>query len=439
MIRLVLADFVANLRLWFGAMVVAAGTAAVGLVVAAQIQTALTVRGLPGAAIASMAGTVLVLGTVAGLVVLSSVTNLTVALQQRDYALWQLVGIRPAYVGWVVLSQLALVAVIGAVAGTALMFPALGPLFAYLYAHSSGLDGIHAVYGPAAALGALLFVVTVIILGGLRGARRVSRTAPIALLRAASLPDRGMTVLRWVTGGAGIAVAVPMSVSLAGAADPGAAVLPLVTLAGLISGILAAFGPLYLPRLVRAWTTLVPERASGSWFLARHTVADNVGRSAAAITPLMVAIALCGGVYAVSETLGGAVPLAFVLLVLGGPLVLSVLGATVTVLMAGRSREREVALIRAAGGTPGTVLVAAVSEAVIYVGTAALLGFAAVAVAVGVALVAAHGRGLPVAPSLGFTQAGTVALVGLILTAAATVIPTAAATRRSVSRELAAE
>lgn len=439
MIRLVLADFAANLRIWFGAMVVAAGAAAVGLVVAAQIQTALVVRGLDGAAIASMASTVMVLGAVAGFVVLSSVTNLTVALQRREYALWQLVGIRPAYVRWVVLSQLVLVAVLGATVGAGATFPALGPLFRYLYANSSGLDGIHAVYGPPAVAGALLFVVTVMVLGGLRGARRASRTAPIALLREATLPDRGMTVTRWVVGCAGIAIAVPMSISLSRAADPGATVLPLVMLAGLVSGVLAAFGPLYLARLVRAWTSVVPARMSGSWYLARHTTADNVGRSSAAITPLMVAVALCGGVYAVGQTLGGGVPLAFVLLVMGGPLLLSVLGATVTVFMAGRSREREVALLRAAGGTPGTVLVAALAEAVIYAGTAALLGFAAVTVPVAVALVAAHAHGIAATPSLGFTQGGTVALASLILTALATVVPTAAATRRPVARELAAE
>ncbi|WP_306214803.1 hypothetical protein [Actinoplanes sp. RD1] len=114
MIRLLLSD----LRIWAGALVIAAGAAAVGLVVAARLETALAVRGIEGAAIASIASTVLVLGAVAGSVVLSSVTNLTVALQRRDYALWQLVGVRPASVQGVVLGQLALVGLLGGSAGS---------------------------------------------------------------------------------------------------------------------------------------------------------------------------------------------------------------------------------------------------------------------------------------------------------------------------------
>lgn len=62
---------------------------------------------------------------------------------------------------------------------------------------------------------------------------------------------------------------------------------------------------------------------------------------------------------------------------------LTALGSAATVFMSGRVRAREAALVQAAGGTPRVVVAAAAGEAVVLVGTAALLG--ALAVVVGAA------------------------------------------------------
>jgi putative ABC transport system permease protein len=67
-----------------------------------------------------------------------------------------------------------------------------------------------------------------------------------------------------------------------------------------------------------------------------------------------------------------------VVLILGGPVLLSLTGAAVTLFMAGRQRERGIALLVTAGGSAVTVVTAAAAGAVIHVATAALLGGIAV-------------------------------------------------------------
>lgn len=437
MIRLIWRDLLANARIWAGALLVAAVTGAVGAVVAAEMQTAVEVRGLAGLALASISGTVLLLATVSALVVLSTVAGLTISLQQRTYALWQLIGIGPARVRIVVTTQLLIVAVLGGATGCLAAAPALPALFRFAFTGSTGLSDLRPRFGVAAAAGVVLFVVVVVLAAGRRGTLRASRTAPVELLRSPRTPAARMGVGRWITGVACVLVTGSITASLPGT-DPERLATPLMALAPLTAGALAAFGPLYLAALIRVWTALIP--VGGPWYLARHATADQVSRSTAAINPLMVAVALAGGLHAASGTaaaargVGDTLQPGTVALLAGGPLLLAVVGATVTVLMSSRGREREFALVRAAGATPGAVLAAAAAEAVVYVVTAAGLGMLAVAVTS-----VAGGVAAGIVPAWGLASAGVIAGGGLVLMVAATVLPTAVALRQPVPRSLAAE
>ncbi|WP_305783125.1 hypothetical protein [Symbioplanes lichenis] len=415
---------VAGSRIWLGALLIAAVTAAPATVVAAGFRTAVAVGGTTALSLYAVGGTITVFVTVTALIVLGSVARLTVTLQGRSYALWQLVGIRPGLVRLVVTAQLLLVAVAGAAIGCAATVPVLGVLF------RSALDLERPLLGPVAAGSVIVFVAAVVLLGGGRSAGRAAHTPPIQTLREPELPERGMTAGRWVTAAATAAVLAAVLASLPGTADDRLGV-PLMLLGPLAAGLLAALGPLVLTRLLRAWTALVPARVSVAWWLARETTAFHAGRSTATISPLMVAIALAGGLWSAS---GGSVTPATVILLLGGPLLLAVLGAATTIFMASRSRDHEHALLAAAGATPAVILGAAACEAIIYAGTALLLGLACVTVtAVAGALAAGH------APAFGLGAVLSVTGTGLLLTLAATVLPTAAALRQDVPRTLAAE
>lgn len=418
MTRLVVADLLANLRIWVGALVVALATALVFAVVGSSIETAISVGGNDALALYAISGTVTVFTAVAALVVVGSVAGLTVTAQQREYALWQLVGVRPALVRAVVTAQLLVVGLVGAVPGVLLVRPLLGPLFSYAFAGSGGLEDLEPRLGPVTSAVAVLAVALLVTLGGSRAARRAGHTPPIESLRTAEAPVAGMTAARWVAG-----VVVLLIVAAVVASLPGTSVdrldVPLMLVGPLTAGALAALGPLYLARLLAGWSAVVPVTASSAWYLARNSTVFNAGRSTATISPLMVAVALGGSLYSAEAAVGNSSPsLGTVVLLMGGPLLLSVLGAAVTVFMSGRGRERESALLVAAGATPGVVRAAAGFEAVIYVVTAAILGL----VAVSVTAVAGALR-VGTAPHFGLAAVAVVLLAGLVLMLAATLAP----------------
>jgi putative ABC transport system permease protein len=429
MLKLIFTDLVANVRVWLGALLVAAATAAVGAVVGCGIETAVAVGGTDALALYGISGTILTFTLVTTLIVTGTVANLTVALQQRAYALWQLAGVGPGVVRTVVTSQLAVIALVGAVIGCVAALPALQPLLRI------ALAGVHPRFDAWGAVPVIVAVVLVMTLGGARSATRAGRTPPIRSLREPELPGLRMSPGRWAAGLATLATTVAIVASLPGT-DPQRLVTPLSLVGPLTAGVFAAFGPLFLTPLLRGWTSLVPVTASSAWFLARNSTAQQVARSTAAISPIMVAIALAGGLYAADATVtGGDAPGAgSVALLLGGPLLLALLGAAATIFMSSGRREREYALILAAGGTPATVLGAAAAEAIIYVGTAGLLGATAVTVT---ALTGAWAAGAN--PAFGLGAVAAVAGASLALTLVATVVPTALALRRDVPRTLSAD
>ncbi|BBH68627.1 hypothetical protein ACTI_53120 [Actinoplanes sp. OR16] len=428
MLRLIVSDLVANLRIWLGALAVAAATAAVGAVVGCGLATAVAVGGDEALALYAISGTILTLTAVTAVIVTGTVAGLTVTLQQRGYALWQLAGIGPGRVRAVVTAQLALVSLAGAAAGCLVAVPALRPLWRTVF------PDLPFRFTTLAAVPVVLVVVAVVTIGGFRSAGRAGRTPPIRSLREPEPAARRMSAGRWIAGVSTLAVTVAIVASLPGG-DPAKLTAPLTLLGPLTAGVLAAFSPLFLTGLLRAWTAVVPATASSAWFLARNNTAYHLARGTGAVNPIMVAIALAGGMYAADATVADSAPTAgTVLLLLGGPMLLALVGAAATIVMGSGPREREYALVLAAGGTPATVLVTAAAEAIIYVGTAALLGTAAVAVT---ALAGAWAIGGT--PSFGLAAVAVVTGTGLALTLAATVAPTALSLRNDVPRTLAGD
>ena len=447
MFRLLVGDLVANARIWLGTALVAAVTAAVLAVDAALIETGAAVGGDVGLALYGISGTVLLSTAVAAVVVLGTVANLTVTLQQRGYALWQLVGLSTGRIRSVVSAQLLVVALLGGAVGCAVAAPALQPFYDVVFDGTPDLGGLRLRFGGVAAVSVVALVGVLVVLSGSRAAGRAGRVPVIRVLREPDPPRQRMGAARWSAAVAVLAVLVSVTSSLR-STPLDRLVTPLMLIAPLLAALFAAVGPRLFGPLLSGWTRLLPAAASASWFLARHSTRQNLGRSTATISPLLVAIALTGGLYAATRTVAGAteietgdVPPALssgsVLLVLGGPLLLSLVGAAVTVAMSSSARQRESALVQAAGGTPGTVLLAAAAEAVVYVGTALLLGVVAVAAT---ALAGSWAAQVPGAsPSFPVGPVAVTAGVGFLLVLVATVVPTALALRRDVPAVLAAE
>src|SRR5690606_10768436 len=107
------------------------------------------------------------------------------------------------------------------------------------------------------------------------------------------------------------------------------------------------------------------------------------------------------------------------------PLLVGTTGAAVAVFMASGARERQVALLQAAGADRGVILRAAWGEATIHAATAVLLGAAATVIGSGFL---AAGLGLS-APVVAWGPLLLVGAVGAGLITLATLVPTAAALR----------
>ncbi|MGD8194156.1 hypothetical protein ACEXQB_006625 [Herbiconiux sp. P18] len=447
MIRLVLRDLVVNVPIWLGALVVTAAAGAAVSVAAGLVTSGFGLELVYAAGLATLALLSTVLTVISIVAVLGTVTRLTVDLQRRSYALWQLVGVSAARVTWIVRAQLTIVALLGSVLGTTIAAPFIPGILSFGLSDSSGLQQIEPRTLPAGQAVVILFVTAVVVLGGLKASRRAGRVRAIEVLRDAGGGAAGMGVARWILLALTLALALLSTWSVGNSAGGGAGQLLLI--GPLFTAVAVCAIPLVAPPLLRGWTKVIPDRVSTSWFLARNAASFSVGRSTATISALVVTIALPGSFYAAfstngnfvraatGETMGTLGPGSFLLL-LGGPLVVSLAGATATVLMATRTREQETALVQAAGGGRGLVLLRATWEALILVVTSALI-------AVGVQLVTGVGMALSLSritattPSFGLAPAALAAAVSILAITAASALPVASALRRPVRAVLAAE
>lgn len=444
MMRLVFADLVRSIRVWMGVFVVTVTAGFVGALAASMIETSWHVTEQLRQFLAGASSAVLMFTSVTALIVISSVSHLTVALQRRDYALWQLVGVRPSAVSGIVVTQLAVVGTLGSAFGTVVALTVLNPMLHLIFRGWDRLDSVNFVLAPIAMVCVIGAVLVIVLLGGLRGARNAGRVAPITALRESEAVSDRVRWFRMLLAAAVLVVLIWVSISLYEAEftyilNTSIAITPLILV------LLAVLGPLVFPVVLRVWTALLPHRLSASWYLSRHSAEYRLSQSAAAISPLMVAIGLTGGLYTASSLLrqsliertgedhGWSLPLESVVVMLGGPLLLSGVAAAAIVYMTSHAREREFALVLAAGATRGHVTLMSVWEALIYAGTALLLGILAI---VGGGVIVATALGLHSMP-VSWVSTLFIAGGGLVLLLAATVVPTVVGLRHSVSRTLA--
>ena len=451
-------ELVREYRLWLGSLVVIVAASAICAAALAQIETAATLSVKAGASLQSTSWGVIVFGLLAAIAVTGATTNLAVASGRRGYALLQLAGLLPRQVTVMVLTQLVMLAVIGTGLGVALGRVIAQPLLDLVIAQTSAPAGTVVVYGGGAIAWTFGLFAGVVVFAGIRAAFRAGRVPPIEALREPEPPRVRMRASRWVA--VGISGAASLGIGLAVAAmspsltPEGRPVgLDSVTSLGLLfsitlTALAASIGPILYPAVLHAWTALIPANLSGAWFLARRSCRYRITQSTAAITPLMIGIAMPGSMYTLFLTAGGAmsrgggpsdINSASIFTILGPALLLAALGSAAVIFMTGRTRARDNALVSVSGGTLGTTALCAVFEAVIYVVTAFLIA-AAIFGIVGLVIAIAFGHTMTgVVPVYGIATALLIAGVGAIIVGVATIVPAIAPTKRSIPSLLAAE
>ncbi|MDR6866017.1 putative ABC transport system permease protein [Microbacterium resistens] len=454
MIRLLAAELRLEWRSWAGLVLVAAvGSLALG-VGGSMLETGITAGGRYAIGFGGAASMVLVFSGASAVAVTAAVARLAVDLGRASYARWLLAGAGPRQVGGIVSMQVAVMSLLGALAGLAATSLVAAPVVHGAFeGGSGGYQEVPVVVGPLTALFAVGGILLVALLGGLSAARRAARTPPLDALREPEAQGRRMRWWRWGLFAAMVAAATAACVSwlsLAAVAtddDRNTLISQTPLIAPLLSLVVVSGGPVLYGAVLRAWTALIPARASSAWFLARHQARYHLGRSTASVTPLFTGTAMVGGLYTVTAIWGDAarasgesfngLQLGQVIVLLGGPVLLATVGAAVVVFMSNRAQAREQALLSASGATTDVILRAAVWQAMIHVLTAAIL-------AIGVIVVTGLLASVMLAPfypvvALRYDLAGTAAILalGLVLTVAAVALPVAARLREPVATALA--
>lgn len=457
-VRVAVKELVRGYRLWLGGLLVVIASSAICAAALAQFETAAALSDTAGESLRSMSQGIIAFGLLAALSITGATTNLAVASGRRGYALLQLAGFLPRQLTSMVFAQLILLAIVGTGMGVALGRVIAQPLLDITVIQTAVPVGASVVYGWSTIIWSFSLIVGVVVFAGARAAFRAGRVPPIEALREPEPPRIRMGAPRWVGVGAAGLVAFALSMGAAGTApsvSPGQGSVDVSLIIGLgmllsiaLAMTAAALSPVLYPLVLRAWTALIPARLSGSWFLARRSCSYRITQSTAAITPLMVGIALPGSLYTLFLTTGSVmqktgasfvINSASIFTILGPALLLAALGSAVIIFMTGRTRARDNALVSVSGGTLATSALSAVFEALIYVVTALLIA-AVIFGVVGLVVARAFAHTSPgAAPVYGVETALVVAAVGAVVVTAATVLPALTPTTRSIPQLLDAE
>lgn len=404
-------------------------------------------------------GIMLLMTACVGGPVIGSATGLVVASRRGSLARLALAGATPWQIRGTVTSQLVAVslasAVVGDLLGALLIHPGL-ELMAYNQRNEPGFVGLDVVWSPSAVIGANLLCVLLAVVGGARQARRASRTPAVEALREAAEPrPPRFLVLKSLLKALLPELAV---------ASSWAAIAPLVenrnkeTVSNLLvldllqiflcGALVAALATVLVPLLTRAWTALVPSR-DPAWVLARSTVTARADRAQRSLVPVMfgigIAVAELGAGASISATLEASGlgadlttgDLGTFIMMAGPPLAIAFAGSIGALIMMGRQRDAELALLGVSGATPGQRAAVPVLEAVIITVSAALLSHGMILPTYAYQAVSLRAAGLTWRAEVPWGAAAATLLVCGAITVASTVLPTLPARRLPEHRVIA--
>lgn len=329
---------------------------------------------IPAGIVSATSISFVVLAVVASITV-RNVVNAIVYQRRRVMALWQLAGMTEAQLLRILRGQIALLSIVAFVAaGASALLTAdwiLSVLRAagLLFTPPMTTGGLYLGYGIGAVMSILISILAV------RGTTRELRAiSPLEAIRSEGVRELSMTRRRWVSVMIWGALCVVLAIGALASQDlEGASSASLIAaLVGIVA--LNAGGPVIMVALMSAWTRLVPEHLSASWFLARKTLQAATARSVATIGSISIAVFLFTALFSQQTAGGGESSVAGFVLVVGFPLAISVSGSVVLVFMAGQQRESEIHLAELAGATPAQQKRQAFSEAVMVVVTGSGIG-----------------------------------------------------------------
>ncbi|MCI1747770.1 MAG: ABC transporter permease [Acidipropionibacterium sp.] len=428
MTRLVLRDLTQHLSDWAWTFLVALACAvAVSGELAAVNGAVASARAHHQPELADSATTAAVLCLVfvamAAVSVLLSVCGLVISRRRRDLGLWRALGMRPATAGGVLLAEVALVGAVAGLAGSVLAVPAGRALLVLLIREQMALPGSRPLWSVGGGVGCLLITACVCCLGSAGVVRRAAVEPEAQALREGP-GSRARTVRL------GSAVRVLLALGAVG----GLVAALLVRATGqdgpALKAVGAGFALFALVVIVAPWLTPVFERMLGSlggsrsvvWHVAGRSCAVDSRRSSATTLPFAIAIGLVGLFFGWRASgASGVTPSSFLAL-LGPALFVAWAGGVAVLAMGAQQRQRDGALLTAAGARDGQLIAIDLLEGVFHTVSAILLGLI---VTVGSMLAAARSFDLDAATVLSrgpWLQVGAMSAATLLVVSVSVVV-----------------
>lgn len=450
-------ELMRNWRVWLGALIVMISATAGLYAIMLHIGTAVSLPPSQGRPILSLAYGEFAFTALAAITATASTVGYAVSETRTGYARLQLAGVLPRQVAVAVILQLLISGVLGTVLGIGLGSVIAQPLLDLTVSQTSIEGQVLVGYGAEQLVTAVVMMMSIILLGGLRSVLMAGRVPVIQALRSDETGQKRLiSPMRWVMVALLVGLATAISSGIL-TAQPGARperismdislVIGLGMLLGIvILGLFAILAPLLTSVFVGLWTTVVPAKLSVSWGIARNTIRYNGKRSAATLTPILVGVGLPGLLYTIFLTatavLGGSmsgsteINSGAITVFLAPALGLSALGAVTIVFMSGMTRRRDHALLVINGARSNVVIRIAVLESVIYVLSASAL---ALLLMLGVGSIVATGLSggtWGTAPTLGLGAVLVAALAAWVLLLLVSVLPAAMASRKNLTQIL---
>ncbi|MFT3943759.1 MAG: FtsX-like permease family protein [Ancrocorticia sp.] len=389
--------------------------------------------------------------------VINSVTGLVVDSRRGALARLALAGASPRQVRSTITTQLVVVTLASAVIGAAITVIAARPWLIFTANMSDeGFIFLEPVLSPIPIVATTLACTLIAVVAGYRQANAASRIPPVEALRLSQAPPTRprlkasgwvktvllalVIVISWLS--VSIQVAHPYKETVSN--------LFILSLAQIFlwGALLSVIAPVLVIPMTRFWTHLVPSK-SPSWLLARATVSARADRLYKSVVPIMFTFVLGVGALSVDETGMRTLKLAlglddieqaniwFYAYIFGLPLIIAFSAGVVSLIMMGRQRDAELALVGVVGATPKQRIWAPIFEAVIITGSALLLSLIAIVPSLAFqayALVSMEFEWTLVVP---WAVGACILSGGMVITALATVLPTIPASRLPEPRVIA--
>lgn len=443
MIKLAISDLKYNVSAWLGLLIIAILGGILGEFAASILSTGAqnidsTAKMLNNAGIM-----VIVFSSTAAIPVLILASRLFVAEKEKVYALWRLNYASSTQMRLVILSQLFIIAIIGALIGSLCMASAFKYFYPIFFSTRETLRNIPPEIAIQSIPVICLIVLGLFLIGSIPGLHKATRISPLIALKdtlQGTKSRRKNILLSILITLCLLSLFLVMKVSEFELSSMIALLVPII-----VTILFALMSYILLPGILKIWTQPFLFFKGIIFPITRSRALYNMNSSTAIESSIMVLIALLTSMYTALKILesvslstnqaqgsGFELDLTLAMLMFSGPVLLGVAGATLTTIISSRSKSNESSRLLLIGLLRHEIILCVALEAAMHSITAFICGLLCCLVSSSLIYFGINATAL-VIPQM---QSGIIiAVIGFILVGFSMLIPSLASFNSSFLRK----